>query len=92
MKTRGKTPISFLDKSGRFDDVQLQQDIDKIREFYQDHGYIDVEIKDVRRSRTEKGPMVLTIVMVEGPQYHVRKLIISGYQNTTEQKIRVLLK
>jgi len=92
MKTRGKTPISFLDKSGRFDDVQLQQDLDKIREFYQDHGYIDVEIKDVRRTRMEKGPMVLTIVIAEGPQYHVRKLIISGYQNTTEQKIRVLLK
>ncbi len=92
MKTRGKTPISFVDKSGRFDDVQLQQDIDKIREFYQDHGYIDVEIKDVRRERTEKGPMVLTIVIAEGPQYHVRKLLISGYQNTTEQKIRVLLK
>jgi outer membrane protein insertion porin family len=92
MKTRGKTPISFLDKSGRFDDVQLQQDIDKIREFYQDHGYIDVEVKDVRRERTEKGPMVLTIVIAEGPQYHVRKLIVSGYQNTTEQRIRVLLK
>ena len=92
MKTRGKTPISFLDKSGRFDDVQLQQDIDKIREFYQDHGYIDVEIKDVRRSRTEKGPLILTIVIAEGPQYHVRKLIVSGYQNTTEQRIRALLK
>ena len=92
MKTRGKTPIYFLDKSGRLDEVQLQQDLDKIREFYQDHGYIDVEIKDVRRTRMEKGPMVLTIVIAEGPQYHVRKLIISGYQNTTEQKIRVLLK
>ncbi|HET6886449.1 MAG TPA: outer membrane protein assembly factor BamA [Candidatus Udaeobacter sp.] len=92
MKTRGKTPISFLDKSGRFDDVQLQQDLDKIREFYQDHGYIDVEIKDVRRERKEKGPMILTIVIAEGPQYHVGKLIISGYQNTTEQKIRALLK
>jgi outer membrane protein insertion porin family len=92
MKTRGKTPISFLDKSGRFDDVQLQQDVDKIREFYQDHGYIDVEVKDVRRERMENGPMVLTIVVVEGPQYHVRKLAITGYQNTTEQKIRVLLK
>jgi outer membrane protein insertion porin family len=92
MKTRGRTPIYFLDKSGRFDDVQLQQDLDKIREFYQDHGYIDVEIKDVRRGRTEKGPMILTIVVVEGPQYHVRKLAITGYQNTTEQKIRVLLK
>jgi outer membrane protein insertion porin family len=92
MKTRGKTPISFLDKSGRFDDVQLQQDLDKIREFYQDHGYIDVEIKDVRRERMENGPMVLTIVIAEGPQYHVRKLAITGYQNTTEQKIRALLK
>src|SRR5881394_1574464 len=92
MKTRGRTPIYFLDKSGRFDDVQLQQDLDKIREFYQDHGYIDVEIKDVRRGRTEKGPMILTIVVVEGPQYHVHKLTITGYQNTTEQKIRALLK
>jgi outer membrane protein insertion porin family len=92
MKTRGRTPIYFLDKSGRFDEVQLQQDLDKIREFYQDHGYIDVEIKDVRRERMEKGPMVLTIVIAEGPQYHVRKLAITGYQNTTEQKIRALLK
>jgi outer membrane protein insertion porin family len=92
MKTRGKTPISFVDKSGRFDDVQLQQDLDKIREFYQDHGYIDVEVKDVRRERTEKGPLILTIVIVEGQQYHVRKLLITGFENTTEQKIRVLLK
>jgi len=92
MKTRAKTPISFVDKSGRFDDVQLQQDLDKIREFYQDHGYIDVEVKDVRRERTEKGPMILTIVIVEGQQYHVRKLLVTGFENTNEQKIRALLK
>jgi outer membrane protein insertion porin family len=92
MKTRGKTPISFLDKSGRLDEVQLQQDLDKVREFCQDHGYIDVEIKDVRRERKEKGPMILTIVIAEGPQYHVHKLTITGYQNTTEQRIRALLK
>jgi outer membrane protein insertion porin family len=92
MKTRGRTPIYFVDKSGRLDEAQLQQDLDKIREFYQNHGYIDVEIKDVRRERMEKGPMILTIVIVEGPQYHVNKLTITGYQNTTEQKIRMLLK
>jgi outer membrane protein insertion porin family len=92
MKTRGRTPIYFVDKSGRLDEAQLQQDLDKIREFYQDHGYIDVEVKDVRRERTEKGPMILTIAIVEGPQYHVHKLTITGYQNTTEEKIRALLK
>src|SRR5216110_2959624 len=63
MKTRGKTLIYFLDKSGGFDEVQLEQDLDKVRGCYQNHGYIDVEIKNVRRERTEKGPMIITIVI-----------------------------
>src|SRR4029077_18851712 len=92
MKTRGRTPIYFVDKSGRLDVVQLEQDLDKLREFYQNHGYIDVEIKNVRRDRTEKGPMIITIVIVEGPQYHVRKLTVSGYQVAAGDRIRALLK
>jgi outer membrane protein insertion porin family len=92
MKTRGRTPIYFMDKSGRLDEVQLEQDLDKLREFYQDHGYIDVEIKEARRERTEKGPMIITIVIAEGPQYHVRKLTVSGYHVAREDKIRALLK
>src|SRR2546421_8639812 len=83
MKTRGKTLIHFMDKSGRLDEVQLEQDLDKIREYYQDHGFIDVEIKDVRKGRTEKSPMIITIVISEGAQYHVRNLTITGYQPTT---------
>src|SRR5213080_4330875 len=92
MKTRGKTLVYFLDKSGRFDEVQLEQDLDKVREFYQNHGYIDVEIKNVRRERTGKGPMIITIVIAEGPQYHVRKLTVTGYQHAREDRIRALLK
>ena len=92
MKTRGKTLVSFIDKSGRLDEVQLQQDLDKIREWYQDHGYIDVEIKDVRRERSHNGPLILTIVIAEGPQYHVGKLTISGEKVATEGNIRALLK
>ena len=92
MKTRGRTPIYFVDKSGRLDVVQLEQDLDKLREFYQNHGYIDVEIKNVRRDRTEKGPMIITIVIVEGPQYHVRKLTVSGYHAASGDRIRALLK
>src|SRR3989475_1288720 len=92
MKTRGKTLVYFLDKSGRFDEVQLEQDLDKVREFYQNHGYIDVQIKDTRKERTKNGPMILTIVIAEGPQYHVSKLTVSGEKATTEDKIRALLK
>lgn len=92
MKTRGRTLIYFLDKTGRLDEVQLEQDLDKIREYYQNHGFIDVEIKEVRKERTPKGPMIITIVVSEGPQYHVRKLSITGYEHTTDARVRAFLK
>ena len=92
MKTRGRTIIYFMDKTGRLDEVQLEQDLDKIREYYQNHGFIDVGIKEVRRDRTPKGPMIITIVIVEGPQYHVRNLTITGYEHSSEKLIRQFLK
>jgi outer membrane protein insertion porin family len=92
MKTRGRTLIYFVDKTGRLDEVQLEQDLDKIREYYQNHGFIDVVIKDVRKERTPKGPMIITIVVLEGPQYHVHKLTITGYEHTTDARVRAFLK
>ena len=47
MKTRGKTMIAFIDKSGRLDEAQLQRDLDSIKEFYQSKGYIDADVRDV---------------------------------------------
>src|SRR5438132_12155980 len=67
MKTRGQTLLSALDKSGRLDEAQLQQDLDKLREFYQDHGYMEVEVKEVRRGRTAKGPMIISVEISEDP-------------------------
>jgi len=92
MKTRGKTLMSFVDKSGRLDETQLQQDLDKLREWYQNHGYIDVEIKDVRKEHSGNGPIIITIVIAEGPQYHVGKIAVSGEKAATEANIRALLK
>jgi outer membrane protein insertion porin family len=91
MKTRGKTLVAFIDKSGRLDEVQLQQDLDHIKEFYQNHGYIDAEVQEVRRER-KKGPLIITVSIKEGTQYHVNKLTFAGYKQTTEQKIRLLVK
>src|SRR5213082_915339 len=92
MKTKRKTIVSFLDKSGRLDETQLQQDLDSIREWYQNHGFIDVEVKDVRRERSPKGALTITIVIAEGPQYHVGKVTISGEKVAKEESIRALLK
>jgi outer membrane protein insertion porin family len=91
MKTRGKTMIAFIDKSGRLDEVQLQQDLDSIKEFYQDHGYVDVEVEEARRER-KKGPLVITVGIKEGTLYHVNKLSFAGYKQTTEERIRKVIK
>jgi outer membrane protein insertion porin family len=91
MKTRGKTMISFVDKSGRLDEVQLQQDLDSIKEFYQNHGYVDVEVQEARRER-KKGPLLITVGINEGTLYHVNKISFTGYKQTTEEKIRKVIK
>lgn len=91
MKTKPKTIISFLDKSGRLDETQFQDDLDKIREWYQDHGYVDVQIKEVRKDR-ENGRMTMVIAINEGIKYHVGKLTFAGLKNTTEDKVRAVIK
>jgi outer membrane protein insertion porin family len=91
MKTKGKTLYSFLDKSGRLDETQLEQDISAVKEYYQDHGYIDVEVKEVRRERAG-GKLTIVVVLVEGPLYKVGKIQITGTKVAPENKVRALLK
>ncbi len=91
MKTKAKTLISFFDKSGRLDQAQLQQDLDSIREFYQNKGYIDITIPEVRQERFEKG-VRLVVVVNEGPQYHVGKVVFQGQQVAKDAGLRALIK
>ena len=91
MKTRGRTMIAFIDKSGRLDEVQLQQDLDSIKEFYQNKGYVDVEVQESRRER-KNGPLIITIGIKEGTMYHVNKLSFTGYKQTSEERIRKVVR
>jgi outer membrane protein insertion porin family len=91
MKTKGKTMFAFIDKSGRLDEVQLQQDLDSIKEFYQNKGYLDVEVKDLREER-QNGPIVIKIAIAEGSIYHTGKVTFTGYKLTSEQKLRAVIK
>jgi outer membrane protein insertion porin family len=92
MKTKKKSFISFIDKSGRLDETQLQEDLEKVREFYQNHGYIDMTVRETRKERTAGGALQVVVRVDEGPQYHVGKVEVVGYKATTEKKIRALMK
>ncbi|CAN5153332.1 outer membrane protein assembly factor BamA [soil metagenome] len=91
MKTKPKTLIAFMDKSGRLEESQLQQDVDAIREWYQDHGYIDVDVQTPRRDRSN-GRMALVIPIVEGPKYTIGRINVRGTKITSEEKVLALFK
>src|SRR4029434_8986573 len=75
----------------RLDQSQLQQDLDSIREFYQNHGYIDIAIPEGRQARIEKGVRMI-IIINEGGQYHVGKLVFQGQEVAKEAALRSLIK
>jgi outer membrane protein insertion porin family len=71
----------------------LEEDIDRILALYNDHGYIQarVESHDIALDR-ENARVVITIRVVEGPQYHVDQISITGVTLLPESEIRRQLK
>lgn len=90
--TRGKTLISIFDKSGKLENTTLREDLESVREVFQNKGYIDVEITETRTERLPNGNVVLTIVVREGPQYRISTLGFEGNKVFTEAEVRRFLK
>ena len=90
--TRGQTFYSFLDKSGRLEDVKLREDLEAVRELYQNKGFIDVEIVQTRTEKSSGGGVTLYVTVREGIQYRVTKVTFDGNRVFTEADIRRFLK
>ena len=90
--TKGKTFYSLIDKSGRLDPGKLREDLDNVRELYQNKGYVEVEIPETRIERLPSGDVNLVVVIREGPQYRVGTLGFQGTQVFTDAEIRRFLK
>jgi len=72
---------------------RLDEDIERILALYNDHGYIQarVESHDITVDR-DKARVTITIRVVEGPQYHVDQITVSGVTLLPESEIRRQLK
>jgi outer membrane protein insertion porin family len=89
MKTKRKTIISFIDKSGLYKEDQFRQDLVNLRDYYNSKGYIDMSVKDVKFVRGEKNQMQVTITVFEGIQYTVGKIDFTGNTVYTKDQLRV---
>ncbi|MGA2749728.1 MAG: outer membrane protein assembly factor BamA [Verrucomicrobiota bacterium] len=78
LKTRRRWMFSWLTGSGVLKEDQFDDDKEKLIEFYQNKGYIDFAIQDVKIDYLSPKWMDVSIVVSEGRRYKVGALDIKG--------------
>ncbi|MBI4622454.1 MAG: outer membrane protein assembly factor BamA [Verrucomicrobia bacterium] len=80
METKRWWMFSWLTGSGRFKDDQFEDDLDKLRDYYREQGFLDVEIPQDKVLFNYPTPQRLQLVVNinEGRQYHVGDITFSG--------------
>jgi outer membrane protein insertion porin family len=78
IKTRKHWMFSWITGSGFLKDEQFEDDQEKLREFYRDHGYIDFELKDVQFVNPTPRQMIIRFNVYEGSRYKVGSVKFAG--------------
>ncbi len=80
METKKWWMFSWLTGSGRFKDDQFEDDLDKLRDFYRELGFLDIDIPQEKVVFSYPTPekLLITVDITEGRQYHVGEISFSG--------------
>ena len=82
------TRPAWLFRRGYFDSEVFENDLVKIKIYYQDLGYLDVNVVPKFEYDTEKGLMYITLVIKEGQKYNIGNIIIQGNVVLPEEDVR----
>jgi outer membrane protein insertion porin family len=93
METKRYWMFSWLTGSGRFKDEVFEDDLDKLRDFYREEGFLDVEIPVERivYDYPATGSLVLTVPVIEGRQYKIGEISFVGNELYEQGLLRLLL-
>ena len=78
IKTRRHWWLSWLTQSGTLKGDQLEEDKEKLTEFYRDAGYIDFDLKEVQQLQPGPHKVELRFILSEGRQYKVGAVEYKG--------------
>lgn len=87
VKTRRWWMFSWITGSGKLKDEVFQEDKQRLTEFYQNEGYIDFEIQDVKFDYITPKKMVVRWIVSEGQQYKVGSVEIKGNEQFSSEEI-----
>jgi outer membrane protein insertion porin family len=80
VKTRRWWSFSWLTGSGKLKDDQLEEDKERLNEFYRGQGYIDFQIKEVKLDYATPTRLTVRFVISEGAQYKIGSVTYKGNQ------------
>jgi len=83
-------PKAFL-RSGKLDEIKLEEDVAKIKSFYKDNGYLDVKIAEPI-IEVVADRFIITINIEENEQYYVGDISFTGNSIFTTQQLSRVLK
>jgi len=77
MGTSEESILSWVTSAGDLNEENLNQDMATLGSFYHNHGYVQARIGEPE-IRFEEAGIVITIRIVEGPQFKVGEVTMSG--------------
>lgn len=82
----------FWSKDDQYSREKLSGDLEKIRSYYQDRGYIDANVESTQVSISpDKSHIYITANIIEGEQYTVEKIQVTGDLVIEEATLRRLI-
>ncbi len=87
VKTRRRWMFSWLTGSGRLKEEVLQEDRERLPEFYRNEGYIDFELKDIKVDEIDPKRLNVAFVIEEGDRYEVGSVKFEGNKLFTTNEI-----
>src|SRR5690606_22137646 len=84
--------LSFFKNDDKYAREKLSGDLERLRSYYLDRGYINMDISSTQVSITpDKKHVYITVNIDEGEKYTVREVKLSGDLKVPEEEVKSLL-